>query len=436
MKKTNEKERMNEMTVAEKAAYKFEELKKLYEQILLAEKSEKEKFARQLLLMQKEDGSWSVIDDYRCDSDIRVHYVYLPTYYATAALMNIANSIEMNKAEKSSLSKGLEFAMGRNLMGHGYDSMIGQLKALEIYKNAGMYEFFMNHVDVFENFRIMIANIIEGYKKCVEENRTIFDWMVDFREDFVREINDYESGMTKYVWYAAYGSNICVDRFKKYINACTNQADPVGTKNITIPYSIYFAGRSRTWGGKAVAYLDDSRPGMSWGRMYLITYKQYCEIQRMEGTSYSKKVLLGEEEGIPIYTFTSIEKRKDVGAPDLDYIKEVLKGLKEAYETKTLLTLETYLYSRILNDEDYKIINFVRSSSHGVPVHKIDDSVSKTMIKKSVSKLISYNLFKQDSRSIVQGHSVEEGNAVVYTVKEKREVLDLLLINLARGNKR
>lgn len=222
MKKTNVCKGMNEMSVTEKAAYKFEELKKLYEQTLLAEKCEKGKLMNQLLLMQKKDGSWSVIDDYRCDSDIRVHYVYFPTYYATAALMNIANSIGMNDAEESSLLKGLEFAMGRNLMGHGYDSMIGQLKALEIYKNAGMYEFFMNHGEFFEEFRMMIAGIIDGYKKCVEEHRTVFDWMVDFRENFIKEINDYETGMEKYVWYAAYGSNICYERFNKYINACTD----------------------------------------------------------------------------------------------------------------------------------------------------------------------------------------------------------------------
>lgn len=55
---------------------------------------------------------------------------------------------------------------------------------------------------------------------------------------------------------------------------------------------------------------------MSLEKMYLITSSQFADIQKMEGSIYSKKLLLGTEDGIPIYTFTSPEKRTDIELPD------------------------------------------------------------------------------------------------------------------------
>ena len=62
-------------------------LKEMYQK-MISEKlktQELEKMASYLAKVQKADGSWSVIDDYKVDSDIRVAYAYMPTYFATAA---------------------------------------------------------------------------------------------------------------------------------------------------------------------------------------------------------------------------------------------------------------------------------------------------------------------------------------------------------------
>ena len=78
------------------------------------------KLMHELMMLQKEDGSFSVIDDYRVDADIRICYVYEPTYYATAAMMFIQtrDNSHLTDKEKAALLKGLTFAEGRNLAGH------------------------------------------------------------------------------------------------------------------------------------------------------------------------------------------------------------------------------------------------------------------------------------------------------------------------------
>lgn len=66
----------------------------------------------------------------------------------------------------------------------------------------------------------------------------------------------------KIYWYVAYGSNMDVERLRKYFkaNRLSAQHRSVPTR---VPYELYFAGRSRTWGG-GVAFLGLLR-GQSCG---------------------------------------------------------------------------------------------------------------------------------------------------------------------------
>lgn len=67
-----------------------------------------------------------------------------------------------------------------------------------------------------------------------------------------------------YVWYACYGSNISSARFMRYINSCTDKTPPVEARAYEFPHNIYFAAESKTWKGKAVAFLDDSEKGFAF----------------------------------------------------------------------------------------------------------------------------------------------------------------------------
>ena len=139
----------------------------------------------ELLSMQNEDGSWGVTDAKKCDSDIRVCYIYFPTYYATAALMNtdLAENYSEHSQEKKALAKGLSFAMGRRLRGHGYDATHQMLDALRIYKNAGLYRWINLENNSSNAFCKLIRSIIAKMRDDVKTGNTVSGWNVDFVSD-------------------------------------------------------------------------------------------------------------------------------------------------------------------------------------------------------------------------------------------------------------
>lgn len=171
--------------------------------------------------------------------------------------------------------------------------------------------------------------------------------------------NQEEEGMgskqgntaTEYVWYVAYGSNINKERFMRYINGCSDQTEPVAEKSYHIPYSIYFAGVSKTWDNKGVAFLDVTKPGSAFGKAYMVTESQFEEIQIAEGSKYTNKVFLGEMEGIPSYTFTTEELHEECNRPSDAYLKTILEGLVDTYPEYTVEEMEEYLNDRADREE-------------------------------------------------------------------------------------
>lgn len=131
-----------------------------------------------------------------------------------------------------------------------------------------------------------------NFVKCIAEGKTCSDWNTDFVEEYMQEIADYEKFNPVYVWYAAYGSNISEKRLMKYINSCTDKSAPIKSRNYIFSHNIYFDRASRRWNG-AVAILDMKSEGKTYGKMHLIKKTQLEEIQKMEGSAYSKRELLG-----------------------------------------------------------------------------------------------------------------------------------------------
>ena len=389
------------------------------------------KIAMQLGQLQSKDGSWGIIEKCRGDADVIVNLLYVPTYYATAALMRCALLVKTLPADiEGSLHCGLEFARGRKLNGHGFDATADKLKALEVYKRAGLYEWMLLNEDREKEFSEMICQIIEGFRVALMTGQTWSDWNKNFREEFENEVADFDEHMCRYIWYAAYGSNLSLSRFMEYIDSCQDTSEPEELRPYQIPYDLYFAYHSRHWNGSGVAFIDMDKPGCTMGRIYKIRTAQFLEIQRREGAPYCNKVMLGTLEGIPVYSFTSPSRRSDINNPDREYLDVVLAGLKETYPEKGELVLLTYLLSHgALQEDDLKVLSFLRAASHGQNISQIKESgLAITKVKKSVKNLCRIGLIRQDSRSIAAGHVISSLEAVFYTCKDRRELIDILLL--------
>ncbi len=414
---------------------KVERVKDLYKDMLATApdaKKEREKIAAVLQSLQREDGSWRVIENLNIDSDARIEFAYLPTYYATAALMYLQNADgDQNEPIRECLERGLGFAILRKFAGHGFECIQGRLDALSIYKEAGMYPWMRKYGENYPEFSSIIRNINNGYRLDLINGNTRGDWDREFKEEFQREVDEYDSKAGQPVWYAAYGSNLSMDRFMEYINRCTDHTAPAENRPWKFKHSIFFAGSSTRWGKKGTAYLNDKEEGFALGRIYKINMDQFNEIQRMEGPSYSKRLFLGMLDETPVFTFTS-EGLKSRNVPYHAYLDVIVKGLLETYPEKSKLALEMYLYRKgLLEQTDLQVLAYIRDSAHGVSLEDIaykGTDLGITKVRPIIKTLHGLHLIKQDGRSVQRGDKLTSNEAVVYTRDEKRELADLLLL--------
>ncbi|MFB7303337.1 hypothetical protein [Heyndrickxia sporothermodurans] len=169
------------------------------------------------------------------------------------------------------------------------------------------------------------------------------------------------------VWYVSYGSNIKYERFMCYIKGekpegsnkkekgCNDQSPPRRVESIEIPYQLYFAKERSKWGKGGVAFIDHEPNGLynTYGRMYLITDSQFCDVVAQENNMeqitidlleviankftrindgwYGRIMFLGFKDGSPMFTFTSNEAFKDqsFNLPPSTYLITISKGLFE-----------------------------------------------------------------------------------------------------------
>lgn len=413
-------------------------IKKMYESMLMLTDNDLDyanKLAKEICRLQMEDGSWKVFNAERIESDCMIGYGYIPTYYATAALVHLMNIDDKFKFEKE-LKKGFEFVTynGRSdrFVGHGFDRERDQLEALNIYKSAGLYQWLLKHGERYEDINKLIKATINEYREALSTGLTYGGFAEDFREKYEKEVEEYEATCSEDVWYVAYGSNINVERFSEYISLCTNNKMPEEKIKYIIPHNIYFAYSSSRWQRKGVAFLDDTKPGKAYGCAYKIKMEQFYEIMKLEGFIYNKQVRLGFIEGVPAYTFTSEGRRSDIKEPSVEYIEIILRGLMQTYDSMMPLALEMYLYDRCVLDEiDKNVLGYIRNSAHGVSLEQAAvGAVSGKIVKtrKSIAKLAYYGFIKQDGANARLGHTLESREAVVYTRKEKRDLIDLITL--------
>jgi hypothetical protein len=170
------------------------------------------------------------------------------------------------------------------------------------------------------------------------------------------------------VWYAAYGSNLCRERFLRYLSGGPvagstmiqtggrDPAEPRHDRAHPIDRTLYFAGSSRSWGGGGVAYLDaDEVPATpTLGRIWLITVGQLEDVYGQENREpevpridlqalaeigeltlstgpYGRLVRLEEIDDLPVITFTAASRRLDHSEPHRCYRDVIARGLRESW---------------------------------------------------------------------------------------------------------
>lgn len=161
----------------------------------------------------------------------------------------------------------------------------------------------------------------------------------------------------EYVWYASYGSNMLYERFMYYIKGgycefnnkhylgCKDKTPPKGDKPIIIPYRMYFGNQSASWGNGGVSFLDINTPGMSLGRMYLVTREQFNDIHDQESKHknwYNEICEIGKCEEHKIMTFSNKSKRETC-MPSDSYFEVVKFGIKEKYPDMSDSEIMRYL---------------------------------------------------------------------------------------------
>ncbi|MEM7338379.1 MAG: histone deacetylase [Actinomycetota bacterium] len=185
--------------------------------------------------------------------------------------------------------------------------------------------------------------------------------------------------MTAHVWYAAYGSNVCRDRFLRYLQGGTvagrtapqshrgarDREPPSDDRPFRLPLPLFFAGSSRSWNGGAVAFVDPEpapdAPGAR-GRIWRVTRRQFDDVFRQENGLdvpkaddptlvvdwsrlaegshldvtdrwYGRVIHLGSgPDGAPVATFTTADANRLPTGPAADaYLRTIGTGLAESW---------------------------------------------------------------------------------------------------------
>lgn len=171
--------------------------------------------------------------------------------------------------------------------------------------------------------------------------------------------------MKEQVWYAAYGSNLHWPRFRCYLQGgrapggtrfhtpCRDRRPPRCAVPATLPFPLFFAGVSPTWGG-GVAFLDPTRQdATTLVCLYLLTREQFAHVVageahrpwvRLPGRHtaaparytvapgrYGTVVTCGQRDGRAILTVTGAPAEAPPAAPRPAYVRTIAAGLADVH---------------------------------------------------------------------------------------------------------
>ena len=227
-----------------------------------------------ILDFQDLDGSFKLFDSYKIPSDARVDFCYLPTYLATAILMKayMDYSSKFSLKETVGLKYGLKMSCAKNLRGHGYEALRGQIEALNIFMKAGLREFMDLNSELCPEFSQMIEKIIAKYRDMEAKGNFTGPWGESY-EDEIRAVNRYFRQRKVFV----YGTLMSGEPNHHYLE----NADFLG-KAVIEGYDMYNVG----WYPAIV-----SGEGLTVGELYEVPLDDMPAIDMLEGegTLYLKK---------------------------------------------------------------------------------------------------------------------------------------------------
>lgn len=358
-------------------------------------------------------------------ADARVAFVYKPTYLAATIMMTAMNRfdrIAQNDAFQKAASMLMEASLGREFHGAGCDKYIGYMETLQIFATGDTLAFIEKYPNVNERFVSELKKAIQFLKDDICSGKIRDMWSgEDYSEQGKKILAMYQNAKnnTRYVWYACYGSNICKERFMRYINRCTDTTPPIEDRPYHFPYNVYFAKTSSLWQNGGKAFLDDSCNGNAYGRIYKVTYEQYVQIKSYEGSDYAKQIYLGNIEGLPVYSFTDTQKNVPTRTPSKEYFNTIYKGLCEcSYFALSTEDILDYLTEIIFPAYTWIVVRTIKESAHGVSNAQIValTGLDEETVTYAVSWLVEHNVIQQDRRSVRAGHQIGNPEATFFTV--------------------
>ncbi|WP_048812410.1 gamma-glutamylcyclotransferase family protein [Methanobrevibacter ruminantium] len=273
-----------------------------------------------ILDFQDTDGSFKLFTSYEIPSDARVDFCHMPTYICTAILMKsyLIGDSKLSKKIDRPLRRGLKACCMRNLMGHGYEALEGQIEALNIFMKAGLREFIDLYPDMSRKFSKMISNICGSNFEMLESlrNALLGPWGEDYKEDILK-INKYFNTRRVFV----YGTLMNGESNHHFLE----NSNCLGASTVE-GYQMYNVG----W-YPAIVPGD----GMIIGELYEVPQEDMARIDMLEGEGslYIRKCEMTSSKSLAyIYEFLEDTEGLDRISSWKDYIWYVSYGSNMLYD--------------------------------------------------------------------------------------------------------
>jgi len=118
----------------------------------------------------------------------------------------------------------------------------------------------------------------------------------------------------------------------RYHSGCLDKTEPESLGWMYVPYRLYFAKDSSSWGGGVAFLACEKEPNSEYHaivRLWKITEEQFECLHKQEGKGWYHKILiLGKKDGLTIKTFTGCWMN-NINLPSEEYLDVIKKGLKE-----------------------------------------------------------------------------------------------------------
>jgi len=97
--------------------------------------------------------------------------------------------------------------------------------------------------------------------------------------------------------------------------------------------------------GWGVAFLNYRSPGYVYGKIYKIKKSQFLDVVKQEQRlkDYNTIIYVEKYNEVPVYTFTSLYKLKDLEKPSNKYLEVIKEGIKNTYKNLSSKEIDEYI---------------------------------------------------------------------------------------------